>query len=206
MAEPVEQLPTNFSANDRGGEYLDKLKALFSKQNELISLFNSQTQAGEDAATIKAQIEQLQTDIINEVTQIRDETAAISESGLPSQLNNAHKALTTDGSTFGWAHTNGFNRVASAHFSLIAGDRVLVTASGSDVPATLPENGSPLDPFLIVNDDTSTANVIVTVPFTAPYTIDGDKVTVNAGDGITVPPGQRVFLQFLSATTVRSFP
>lgn len=195
MSAPIPLPGVQFSVNDRGGEYYQKLQQLAAAVDASIAAYNASVAAGIDASGHLQQIQALQVQInnamvaaIEEVSQIRDNTRAIAEGELPIQTGQQNKALMTNGSNIGWHHVTGFNRSAEANLTLHAGDRVLITAN-EEVQVAMPETIAAKDPFMFRNSNESTADVVLLARFTI-LTPPGHP-DITAGDTVRLSPGER---------------
>lgn len=202
MSEPIPQPGVQFSVNDRGGEYYTKLQQLAAAVDLSITAYNAAVAAGTDASGYLQQIQELQVQInnamaaaIEEVSQIRDNTQAIAEGELPVQTGQQNKALITNGANIGWHHLSGFNRSASASITLIAGDKVMMTAT-EELVVSLPAAIAVRDPFLIRNSSESTADVVLQMAY-AVVTPPGYP-DIAAGDTVRLAPGEKWELSALS--------
>ncbi len=186
MANKVELLQEQDKIVFRDKKYQEKLIAQQEKLNEAITQYNASVDAGENAEQIKAQIVLIQNDI-----------QAISESGLPSQVNNASKALISDGNQTGWQFVQGHNDFADTGRALIAGDSVFFTLA-TEQTCTYPARIAKRDPIIIENDEESLANLIAHLPNDANYTIKGRNNTMIANDTVVIEPGEKFAIQAIS--------
>lgn len=120
MSDPIPLPSVQFSVADRGGEYLVKLQALAHAIDSAISAFNLSVAAGTEAtqtleqiiatqqsfdnasAQLLQDIDEAGTQLLQAAMAIRDETQAISASGLPPTDGQLAKVLTVTESGLAW--------------------------------------------------------------------------------------------------------
>lgn len=200
MAEQIDPISGQFSIADRGGNYLDRLNLMLSKLNQSIGQYNNAVQAGEDATTVLAAVQQIQTDLEG----IEQNVSVIAQGDLPAQTGKANRAFITDGTTADWQHLFGCNRFAAANITLAADDRALVTCIGSAYNATLPATIAAGQPIFIANEMKSDSNLSLGVPAGAGYSVAWDaNTTFSAGQSWPLVPGEWAELQAVDTTTLK---
>lgn len=112
MTDPIPLPSVRFLVADRGGEYFAKLQTLATAIDSAISAFNLSVAVGADATqTLEQIIAKKQSfdaageQLLQAVTTIRDETQAISASGLPPTEGQLAKVLTVTESGLAWLST-----------------------------------------------------------------------------------------------------
>lgn len=93
MSEPIPLPGVQFTVNDRGGEYYNKLQQLAAAIDSSITAYNAAVAAGTDAGGYVQQIELIQADINNafvaamaEILEIRNDTLAIADAAFSEAL------------------------------------------------------------------------------------------------------------------------
>lgn len=188
---PLTPPNVQFEVNDRGGQYLQKLRDLAQAVDDAINEYNLAISAGTDSQQTYDDLIQFVGQKIAEMEGIRDQTAAISESGLPEQAGQENKALTSDGEHFSWQHTSGFSRFVSENTELVPGDKVLFNAT-QELDVSLPETIPAGSPFLIRNSATSTHDIILQV--SEEITTLAGKTNWQNGDTLRIKPSEQIFL------------
>lgn len=174
MPDPIDSLDFDFLTSDRGGEYFTKLNASLAKVKELVAGVNAQFLAGEDAATILATLQQLQTELTEELTTIRNETTSIATNSLL------------------WQTRLGDSQVA-------AGEKLFLGTPGQVIGlATFKASIETGQWFALKN--ISSANVFLAG--IAGISLVGKSGTVEADDRLVIKPGSTRYFVAISTTKV----
>ncbi|WDE07297.1 hypothetical protein SG34_010610 [Thalassomonas viridans] len=189
MVQAVAALPDDDIVGVVGEKkHPQKIQRTQLKLNECIAQFNAQVQAGEDASNILAQI---QTELSN--------AQQLTQSGLPTQTDQKNKAFVSDGVTANWQYAQGYSAFETTGRLLVAGDNVFFSLS-TEQTCSYPANIVQRQPIKVGNNLKSLADLILSLPSNATYTIEG-KENMTPGDTLRVKPGESFMIQGISSTT-----
>lgn len=116
MSEPLTAPGVVFSADNKGGDYLQKLQQLSVGVDTLFEAFAAQLAAAQTAEQIRVATAQLHA----QTQQLVADAVAITQSGLPAQAGRAGAVFVTNGATANWKKTDGSEGTV-LHISAVAG-------------------------------------------------------------------------------------